>query len=186
MTGGFEERIALANAQERAVASDLRARGLQIEPFGQALLAPAVRDVLKLTDSLLRWLPDLIGWRPGKPKLFLVDAKGCKSSNTPNHSIEIRSLLAARLTMLPVFYVCEEYRALPLAVPFEDGIDGSCCDQCWRRVLDDPLGQELPVRCPEHQRRAGRGSGTPYVLIRNDRCRALEQLFGSIVSGEVA
>ena len=171
----FADRMALAGPHEQAVLAELAGRGLSVEPFGQALLSDGLRDALRKTDTLMRWLPDIAGWRPGKPKPFLVDAKNCITTKTENHSIEMRALLAARITMLPVFYVCDDYRALSAAGVFEDGPDGHCCPECWA----------LPAHCPDHKRRGRRGTGTPYVLVRRERCVPLERIFGSVVAGEV-
>lgn len=184
MTG--EERLANAHAHEQAVRAELSARGLVIEPFGQALLSESVRAMLQTTRTLLRWLPDLIGWRPLKPRPFLIDAKHCiGGSKTPFHSFEIRALLAARIIGLPVIYVCDEYRALLAEEPF-NGVDGGCCDECWRLANTGLLGGSVPDRCPEHARRGGRGSGTPYVLIKRTRCVGLDKLFGAVAGpGEV-
>lgn len=181
----FAERMALAGPHEQAVLNELTGRGLSVEPFGQALLSAGLRDALRTTDSLMRWLPDIAGWRPGKPKPFLVDAKNCITTKTENHSIEMRALLAARITMLPVFYVCDDYRALSAAAVFDDGPDGHCCSECWALACDDPWGRALPTHCPDHKRRGRRGTGTPYVLVRRERCVPLERIFGSVVAGEV-
>ncbi len=177
------ERLGWGSAHEQAVEGWLYARGLTVEPFGQALLSEALRDVLKGDEnrSLLRWC-----WRPGKPRLFLVDAKHCIGAATPNHSIELRALLASRMTMLPVFYVCEDGKALSAASVLEDGDDGGCCPECWKLALDDIWGRALPERCPEHARRGRLGSGTPYALVRRDRCISLDRLFGTVISGDIA
>jgi len=176
-----KQRMALGKAFELDVANELRLRGLRIDRFGQALLSDDVREVLKTTQSLLRWLPDLVGWRPSKPKPFLVDAKSCIRTGTPNHSMELRVLLAAHFTDLPVFYVCDDFKALPAETvwPPPGCILRACCDGCLRKALADPTGRQLPKKCPEHIRRNGRGSGTPYALIERSRCQPLDDYFGS-------
>lgn len=177
----FDERLAYGNAVEASITVNLEARGLCIRKFGQALLAPDVRAVLKTTNSLLRWLPDLVGWRPQKQRLFLIDAKGTMRRDTRNHSIELRVLLAAHFTMLPTFFVCNDHRALDAADVWPDGpILRTCCGGCREKALADPTGRQLPVRCPEHLQRGGRGSGTPYALISRSECKSLESLFGPV------
>lgn len=177
----FDERLAIGNAVETAIMVDLEARGLVMHKFGQCLLAPDVREVLKTTNSLLRWLPDLVGWRPKKPRLFLVDAKGTMRRDTENHAIELRVLLAAHFTMLPTFFICNDHKALAADTIWPDGpIVRTCCDRCREMALADPTGRLLPSKCPEHVRKGGRGSGTPYALIRRDSCSSLESLFGPI------
>jgi hypothetical protein len=190
MTTGFDERLAFGNAVQEAIAADLAARGLAVRPFGQALLAPEVRDILRQTNSLLRWLPDLVGWRPRRPRLFLIDAKGTMRRATTNHSIELRVLLAARFTMLPTFYICDDRKALAaddVWPPVPDGpIERYCCDGCLNGALADPTGRLLPSKCPEHARRSGRGSGTPYAIIPKTACASLESLFGPIGQEDAA
>lgn len=181
MTTGFEQRLALGNAVEGSITATLEARGLLVRKFGQALLAPDVREVLKMTNSLLRWLPDLVGWRPVRPRIFLIDAKGTMRRDTQNHSIELRVLLAAHFTMLPTFFICNDHKALDAATIWPDGpILRTCCDGCREKALGDPTGRLLPSKCPEHVRKGGRGSGTPYALIRRTECQSLESLFGPI------
>lgn len=184
MSTQFDERLAFGNAVQESIAVDLEARGLAVKPFGQALLAPEVREILRQTNSLLRWLPDLVGWRPVRPRMFLIDAKGTMRRATTNHSIELRVLLAARFTMLPTFYICDDRRALPaddVWPPTPDGpIERYCCDGCLTHALADPTGRLLPTHCPEHARRGGRGSGTPYALIPKTACVSLETLFGPV------
>jgi len=184
MSTAFDERLAFGTAIESAITADLSARGLRIAKFGQALLAEDVRDVLKATNSLLRWLPDLVGWRPTKPRLFLIDAKGTMRRATVNHSIELRVLLAARFTMLDTFYICDDYKALPADMVWPATTGGPiaryCCDGCRDAALADPTGRLLPSKCPEHVRRGGRGSGTPYALVPKSACVHLESLFGSV------
>lgn len=174
-----EQRMEIGSAFELDAANELRARGLRVDPFGQALLPPDVREVLKTTDSLLRWLPDLIGWRPNKPRPFLIDAKTCLRP-TRNHAVELRVLLAAHFTDLPVFFICDDIRALQASAVWPDGeIERTCCNRCRSLALADATGRELPRYCPEHKQRGGRGSGTPYALIRRGLCRPLHELFGA-------
>lgn len=180
MSTAFQERLAFGNAVEAAISADLGSRGLLVKPFGQALLAPDVREVLRTTNSLLRWLPDLVGWRPAKPKVFLIDAKGTMRRETANHAIELRVLLAAHFTMLPTFFICDDHKALAAESIWPDGpILRTCCGGCREKALADPTGRELPSKCPEHVRKGGRGSGTPYALIPRSECVPLERLFGS-------
>lgn len=40
-------------------------------------------------------------------------------------------------------------------------------------------GQQV-TWCPEHERRGGKGSGTPYALIAKSNCRPLEEIFGPV------
>lgn len=109
----------------------------------------------------------------------MVDAKSCIRKHTPNHSVELRVLLAAHFTDLPVFFICDDYRALPATAVWPAGqISGSCCDGCVSKARADPTGRALPRRCPEHAPRGRRGSGTPYVLIARNTCRQLDEFFG--------
>jgi hypothetical protein len=168
--------MAQAARHERQVAERIRVLGHTVEPFGQGLLRPDVRDYLTQTNSLLRWLPDLAVLIAAARVILLVDAKHCISSNTPNHSIEMRALLAARMTELPVWYVCDEFRALSLVDVVDDGgIVRPCCPDCWARFHRNP--DSLPKLCPEHARRRGSGSGTPYVLVSKAMCRPLDRVF---------
>jgi hypothetical protein len=176
-------RMTDAQQHEQDVYAKIDAPGRVVEPFGQGLLSPKVRDYLKETESLLRWLPDLVVMIPAARQLVLVDAKGCLSTNTnsPNHSIEMRSLLGAQLTGLPVWYVCQDFRALSMISVIEDGPDRTCCRDCWQTFRSNPGA--LPKYCPVYAPRRGWGrSGTPFVLVRKDRCVPLERALPSFSS----
>lgn len=110
-------------------------------------------------------------------EIFLVDAKNCKSNNkdTPNHSMEMRSLLAAQVIGLTVWYVCQDFKALSADAVIKDGIVKPCCESCGRLFKESP--DDLPDYCPEHLARDGAGSGTPYVLVAKNCCRPLQESF---------
>lgn len=166
-----KERMLAAAEHERAVIDRLRALGYSAEPFGQALLTASVRQYLARTESLLRWLPDVAAMGADPYDITLIDAKTAISSNTPYHAIQMQSLLGSKLTEIPVWYVCDEFKALPLTDIVNRGPDRVCCADCWARFNQQP--QSLPTYCPEHSRRGGRGSGTPYILVSKSRCIAL-------------
>jgi hypothetical protein len=170
----------LGKAHELDAAAEIRLHGLRVDEFGQALLSEDARAALRQTKSLLRWLPDLVAWRPAKPRPFLIDAKTCLDGRkTANHSIELRVLLAARFTDLPVFFICDEMKALEADYVWPGGnIVRACCDRCLADAAADPTGRQLGKRCPTHLARGGRGSGTPYVLVARSACKPLETFFG--------
>jgi hypothetical protein len=168
----------LGKAHELDAAAEIRLHGLRVDEFGQALLSEDARAALKQTNSLLRWLPDLVAWRPAKPRPFLIDAKTCLRK-TANHSIELRVLLAARFTDLPVFFICDEMKALEANFVWPGGnIVRACCDGCLADAAADPTGRQLAKRCPVHLTRGGGGSGTPYVIVARSACKPLEAFFG--------
>lgn len=167
-----------AELHEQAVEERIRQLGFTVDRFGQGLLSETVRGYLSLeTRSLLRWLPDLAVMVDHARIIVLVDAKNCAPSNrgTLNHSIEMRSLRTAQLIDLPVWYVCQDFKALSAHAIIRDGPDESCCQRCWKQLTELP--DDLPERCPEHQLKGRNGSSTPYVLIAKARCRTLKKVF---------
>ena len=181
------DRLEIGLSHERAVADKIRSLGYAVEQFGQGLLKQNVREALKETESLIRWLPDLAVLVVESKLVVLVDAKGCikGNQNTPNHSLEMRALMAANITSLPVWYVCSEFKALSAASVIEDGPDRACCQGCWKLFLTgDPT--KLPRKCPEHDRLNRRGSGTPWLLISKQRCRPLEKVFPPLIDARAS
>lgn len=159
----FRHRLADAEEFEHAVADALRERGWLVEPFGQALLTPTARDILRGDPNAQhRWLPDLLAYRPARGTRVLVDAK---ASGAPNYAIEKDALSALveheRTALMPVYVV------------FSDWHVARACE-LWEIVDDERYCRTGPYY--------GRGSGTPYWLIRKGALpRTFDNTFGAKV-----
>jgi hypothetical protein len=162
-----------AKIAEGSIAEKITLRGYVVQPFGQELLSDVVREELKKTQSLLRWLPDfaVIGSPHG---MVLVDAKSATKANqdSPNYAIEMRSILAGEMTQLRVIYVFHDDRYVPVR-DVRAKIARPCCVDCGD-AFDDGSAHRLPEYCSVYGPRRGRGrSGTPFVLVRKDNCASL-------------
>lgn len=197
MTGA--QRMALAGAHEQAIGRELRERGYDVEPFGQALLSAQVRKRLRDQRcpahlSLMRWLPDLAVMLSGTPHLVAIDAKTNEKCNSTsrNHAIELRSILGGLVTRMPVVYVCCDMSLLTVKDLYErlraDATDPGvwpCCGDCiaiFRKSLNElQIADELPEYCPAHLARKAKGraggSGTPYVRFPRAWCEPLDGTF---------
>jgi len=159
---GFAARLEFAEAWEREVAAAIEARGWAVEPYGQALLTEAARQMLRRDPHAQhRWLPDLLAHHQGKAVSVLVDAK---NSNGPNYAIE-KSALAA--------LVAHEANALmPLYIVFSDWAVVRACE-LWEIVDDERIARTGSYR--------GSGSGTPFWVIRKGMLpRTFDSTFGSV------
>lgn len=162
-------------AAERATADYLRQLGNEPLDFGAAQLSARARQLQQLDDNptpdLMRWLADNLVKSVAGETVY-VDAKFALRGRQ-NYSIEMRSLLSARLQTRRVFYVCSRiglddefygFRAISSAdVPR----GWPCCGRCQTVYLmarDVRVANEqLPQYC-SHQRK-GDGSGTPYFVV---------------------
>ena len=159
-------RMRTAAEHEQRILRRLVGAGWAAYPFGQAQLPTVCRDQLcRFEDgarrpSLLRWLPDLIAFRTvGRRTLVhLVDAK-CAIDDTPNYAIAMSAVEAAEV-LTDRFYT-------PTFFVFDD----------WGVVTPrDARQRGVPGPAP----RDGRGSGTPYLLIRKCHARPFDQIFPSV------
>ena len=197
MTGA--KRLALAAVHERAIAAELQERGYDVEPFGQALLSDEVRKRLRDQRcpahlSLMRWMPDLAVMLSGTAHLVAIDAKTNEKCNSAsrNHAIELRSILGARVTRMPVVYVCCDMSLLSVEDLYArargDAADPDlwpCCGNCiaiFRKGANElQIADELPEYCPIHLERKQRGraggSGTPYLRFPRAWCQPLDGTF---------
>jgi hypothetical protein len=159
---GFEQRLTLAAKHEADIIAKLKGLRWHAEPFGQAQLSDASRDLLKgylddrLHPTLLRWLPDIIaGYRRPDSSAYvcLIDAKVCNEKYA-NYSIERDAVHAlACLT---------EHLAMPCFFVFDD----------WKILT----ARDALMRC-EPGPRPYNGSGTPYWLVSRDFGRPFESVF---------
>jgi len=165
-------------AAERATAVYLRELGNEPLDFGAAQLSERARQLQRMdsnpTPDLMRWLADNVV-RSLTGELVYVDAKFALHGRA-NYSIEMRSMLSARLQTRRVFYICSRmgldgdfyaFRAIwsgdvPRAWP--------CCGRCQMVYLMCPdihvANQQLPQYCSHQQK--GEASGTPYFVIPLD------------------
>ncbi len=113
-------------------------------------------------------------------KVLLVDAK-YSWGDTENHSVEMRSLLAAGAAGLPTYLVCSQLGAdenfSDFGVIFHRqvlrGRHKPCCTSCAAILKSDPDPMHaLPEYCP-NQPRNRRSSGTPFVVFSKTELQPL-------------
>jgi hypothetical protein len=152
----FQQRKATGDAHEQYVSDRLAQRRWSVSPWGQGTLTHNVRQVLRFSDSSIRWMPDLIAARGDA--LALIDCKSRMTSTTTNrHAVE-RAAVRAHLqltawTYLPVYYVFDNLEVL---TP-HDVLTG---------------GRSGP--------RSRRGSGSAYYLISVGTGRHFDAVFGDL------
>jgi Holliday junction resolvase len=161
MTTQWAERKAVGDALEARVAGLLRARGWNVDQYGQGTLSGQVRDAVRRSDSALRWMPDLIAQRGDR--LVTVDCKASMSAQTRRHAIARRAVQAHALFAsyfeIAVYYVFDN---LGVLTPV------------------DVLGAARPGP-------PGRGgSGSDYYLIGFDLDRPFDLVFGRQAAGAAA
>jgi hypothetical protein len=175
---------AALNRAEPATYAALRGHGYRVERYGQGLLPDAAREMLRGVPTPERWTPDFLVMRPeitDRPRwperqrgkyTFFADAK-YSSPGTGNHSIEMRSLLAAPTFGIDVYYVCSlrygddfrDFKVIHHSAAVYDRYR-TCCTGC-RHIFnnsDDPM-HGLPEYCPVAKQRNDRGSLTPYFIV---------------------
>lgn len=138
----FSDRIDAAEQHELAVSARLTALGWAVSRFGQGQLPSWMRDLLRRTESDIRWLPDLIAVR-SPDTVRLVEAK-TGNPDTPNYAIEKASLAA--------LYRLHVALGTPVRVVFHDF--------AWESA--DALHANPNKRTGPPSRN---GSGTPYWLF---------------------
>lgn len=154
-------RLRLGAAFEAAVADMLRDRRYTVQPFGQGLLIPEVREAIQHLKPAVpwRWTPDLIAVR-GK-KVALVDPKSGWRDDTGNVAIELAAIFAHRamgLFVLPIIYVFDTPHGVLTA--HHDDV------HIRRQVLDTGA-----IRG---------GSGTPFVLVHHSTLTPFDDMFGPV------
>jgi hypothetical protein len=130
----------MADTHELAVIQKLEDARFEVVRFGQGLLSPELRELLKQTRSKIRWLPDILAVR--LPLVLWVDAKTGRR-DTPNYGIETEALLGHRALVHAGYDVV-------IVWP----------DFCWSRAAElhpDDLQPGVHI---------GNGSGTPFLLVR--------------------
>jgi hypothetical protein len=174
VTTRWEERA----ANERATMDVLIALGNETLEFGVGQLSVRARQLQQLDEQ---WPPDLNRWlvdnmvRTKTGELVYVDAK-FRLPGRQNYSIEMRSLMAAKLQTRPVWYVFSrlttpgtfvEFRAIDSVSVFNEY--KACCIGCAINAFSWPVhvaNGKLARYCPRQQR--GDASGTPYVVVPHD------------------
>jgi hypothetical protein len=167
-------RMAVSELNQAATERAVRKLGHRVSSYGQELLSDAAREMLRRAITLERWLADFIV-KLASGEVVLVDAKFSYARNV-NHSIEMRSLLAARRDELPTYYVCSVWdddsrtftdfkviaaAQVPTAWPCCPG-----CSQLFQSSTDVAVVNKLlPTHCPTAMRSRG-GSGTPYFVVQ--------------------
>ncbi len=164
-------------AAERATAEYLRLLGNETIDFGTAQLSERARQLQRLDDNstpdLMRWLADNVV-RSVSGEMVYVDAKFALQGRH-NFSIEMRSMLCARVQTRRVFYVClrmgldDEFYAFRAIASTDVPRSRPCCGACQMTYLTNDVvtaNAQLPKYCS--QQRKGEASGTPYFVIDND------------------
>jgi hypothetical protein len=164
-------------AAEQATADYLRQLGNEPLNFGAAQLSERARELQRLDESttpdLMRWLADNLV-RTVSGEVVYVDAKFALPRRA-NFSIEMRSMLCARLQTRRVFYVCsrmgsnDDFYAFRAIASTDVPRSRPCCGSCQMTYLLNDVAAanvQLPKYCA--QQRKGEASGTPYFVIDND------------------
>jgi hypothetical protein len=154
----FPQRLKPALAHEQNVLAWLKQRGIKAFPFGQGLLAPECRDLLKRFSSPVRWMPDIVFFISQQCHGY-VDAKTGRL-DTFNHSIEINALQAAKLWT--AFAGATGYFFV-----WENGETAS---------LQSVLAN---LEIPGNYRG---GSGTPFALLPRRICLPFDVVFGNLAA----
>ncbi len=154
----FANRIGRATEKEKADAARLEKLGFKVYPFGQSLFPDEARAFLRKQKHLyLRWLHDLLAIRIKDGWPILVDSK-IGRKDTQNWVLEKDAHDAHRL-QLPALGVTSVY-IWP---------DGCSCS-----YVED-LTDEVLIDGSYH----GKGSGTPFWLVRKELTRPLDTVLGS-------
>lgn len=192
-----------AEPQTRAA---LQAHGYAVQDYGQGMLTPAAREMLRGIPTPQRWTPDFLVARaavvdaPRWPRertgkyAFLVDAK-FRWDETGNQSVEMRSALAAPTFGLDVFYVCScrgpygkysDFTVIHHSQVLSSRRYHPCCASCDHILTKspDPM-RELPEYCP-NQSRGRKSSGTPFVYFPVSDCLPLSAfVFDNLAMGRL-
>lgn len=186
----MNERMDIAARCEAATSAELRRLSYDVESYGQAMLTDAARQMLRGIPTPERWIADfLVTRRPvfgprvpavmGTKKVLLVDAKYARE-DTGNHSIEMRSILAAIIATLPTYFVCSQWTGSHFSafgvIHHRQVLRGRyrpCCEHCGRTLKTAPSPMfDLPDYCPA-QARTRTASATPYVIISKTELQPL-------------
>lgn len=159
---GFADRLSVAEQWEAAVAAALVERGWKAERYGQALLTPEARRILRGDPHAQhRWIPDLLAYHKQRASRVLIDAK---ASRGPNYTIE-KSALSALVEH-------ERTALMPLYIVFHDWCVARACE-LWEITEDARICRTGPPPIA--------GSGTPYWLIRKGALpRTFDSTFGPV------
>ncbi len=160
----FDERMELARDHESAVRFAVEAAGWNVNHFGYDLLSPEARLHLRLVDTPLRFLPDLLAFRGDTDdtrQTVLIDAK-TKLSDKPNDSFNETALMTAMANAayfrLPVVLVTHDLRVVEPAQVLEHG-----------RRMDGRLAKA--------------GSGLDYYLLPKNHGPRLDVYFSRLDIG---
>ncbi|MEV7416543.1 hypothetical protein [Streptomyces sp. NPDC089919] len=150
----FQQRKAVGDAHEKRIAEELTARGWSVNPWGQGVLTQPVQAALRMTDSSLRWTPDLLAAKGDH--LTMIDCKSSMTSRaTRRHAIE-RAAVHSHFQLvawseLPIYYVFDN---LDVLTPY----DALTAGQTGPHSLS--------------------GSGAPYLLVPTTERRTFDSTFG--------
>lgn len=155
MTSTWAERKRIGDQLEQRVTAELLRRGWSVSPSGQGCFTDQICAALHLSDSPVRWIPDLIASHG--PTVCWIDCKASLSGGrSRRHAVEQRAvkvhLQLFALLELPIFYVFDE---LGVLTPFDVMLHGS----------------EGPATAA--------GSGAAYYLVPAAGDRAFDTVFGS-------
>lgn len=182
-------RMLRAGRHQQLTLELLRELGNDARPYGQEMVPPETRRLLQAAANPARerWTADFIVNPVAGDDLVLVDSKFALASHGGNQSIEMRSLLAAKLDIRPTYYVCAtlsdvtgrwadwksiESRLVPTTWP--------CCQGCARiYAMLSPAEalRELPAYCPNRDR-SDTASQTPFFVVERSAFPEGVDIFG--------
>lgn len=92
----FQQRLARGEEFEQRVIKELESRGWEAHRYGAGTWSEGMKDILRQSDSDLRWAPDLYATR-GRSELVFIDCKNTMSiRDGDHHTINRRCLDAGR------------------------------------------------------------------------------------------
>lgn len=148
---------------EDVVLRIVRMDGWKAELHGQRA-NPDLQEILRGTQSLARYSPDIIARSP-QGQIVFIECKRSYPGRTGNHAIQMANLDAQVqwVTKYPT-------DGMVFAFPSEDEFW-----PCWMSVT-------TAARTARSASFRGRGSGTPFYVVPHDRC----QVGGMDVAAKVA
>lgn len=181
MSGMRHLRGRLSERNQDETEAYLREFCLNVQRYGQDLLSPGIRELLRSAPNLDRWKADYMV-RTEEGVTMLADAKFA-FAGTGNHSIEMRSLLTASREELPTIYVCsmwtgEEFVDFTSILALHVPTTWPCCAVNFEQFQSSSdarvVNAALDEYCPATERTV-RSSGTPYFVVPGTALTSFER-----------
>jgi hypothetical protein len=167
------DRLEKGKEAEAKIITRFRESGYEADPYGQEVLKPRMRNILKKCRNalgeapLFRWHPDFMvaGEINGKAMAALIDGKSTSAKYKDDYSIELSSVLALRgfsaSMLMDCYFVFDDWGVIA-AGDVERAVRHS------GRVI-------YPSSKPQG------GSGTPFVVFKRSFAMRFEDVFPSII-----